>query len=154
MKPRCRWCAREPGDVAAKRAARLEARERLVDDLRPDRVVADEGDVAAVRSPSCRLAGVVKQRAEPERVAAGELVAERLREERAHLVGALACVALEIALDDEELAQHLDRVAVDVQVVVRVLLDAAQRLELRQDAGGRPELVQEIEAAHGIVGAR
>ena len=70
-----------PADVTAKRAARFQIRERLVDDVRPDRVVADEGDVAAVRSLCRGLAGVVKQRAEPKAVASGELVAQRLRHE-------------------------------------------------------------------------
>ena len=68
-------------------------------------------------------------------------------------IGALPGVALEIRLDDQELAEHLDRVAVDVQMVIRILLDPSERFQLRQHAGGGPEPIQEIERVNRIVGA-
>ena len=88
--------------------------------------------------------------AEAQRVAAGELVGERLGEQRPDLAAGVARVAVEVGLDLEQAGQHLERVPVDVEVVVRVLADAAERLELGQDAGGRAELVEQLEPAQRV----
>ncbi len=97
-----------------------------------------------------RLADVVQDGAEAKRRAATEIVGERLVEQHAHLSGSLAGVAVEVALDREQLLEHLDRVIVDVEVVVRVLDHASQRGELRQHGGRRPELVEQPQAGDRI----
>ena len=58
-----------------------------------------------------------------------------------------------IALEVDAGLQDLERVAVHVEVVVGVLLDAAQRGELGQDGGDEVELVHEREPADRRVGA-
>ena len=75
----------------------------------------------------------MEEGAEAQRRAAGHLVGERLVEQRPRLRGALAGEAVEVGLDLERVLEHRQRVAVDVEVVVGALLDAAQRLELGQD---------------------
>ena len=92
----------------------------------------------------------MKDGAEPQRVPAGELVAERLVEQRPHLGRRVAGVAVEVGLDLEQVGQHLERVAVDVQMVVGVLADAAQCLELRQHPCGRAQFVQQREPAQRL----
>ena len=79
------------------------------------------------------LAGVVDERSEAQRTAPGQLVGKRLGEQLAHSRRVLAGESVEVALDLEQLPQHLDRVAVDVEVVVGALLDTAQRFQLRED---------------------
>ncbi len=144
--------ARKPRHVAAKRPAGLEPAERGVDDLGPNRVVPDEGDVALVVALRRGLSGVVEKCPEPQTVAAGEIVAKRLVQERAHGLGALTRVPLEIAFDLEDLPENLDRVVVDIQMVVRVLSHAAQSFELRQDSARGTQRVQELNPAHGVIG--
>ena len=103
-----------------------------------------------------RLGDVVQQRAPAQRAAARELVGERLGEQRARRPrarsaaerpppgrAASAIVSLE----------HLERVPVDVEVVVDGLLDPAQRLELGQHDRRRAELVEQrepVERGRGV----
>src|SRR5256885_1813607 len=54
--------------------------------------------------------------------------------------------ALGIRLDLEHAPEHLERVAPDVEVVIRVLLDALERVELRQPLVREPRLVHQLEA--------
>ena len=91
MRPR-RW---------RQRAARPQPPAHFADHLGALAVVADEGDVAAALAPRLRLGDVVQDRAEAQRGAAGQLVGERLFEQRPGLGGALAGEALEVALDLE-----------------------------------------------------
>ena len=63
----------------------------------------------------------------------------------AHPLGQVAGEARQVALDLEPLLEHRQGVAVDVEVVVRVLDDAADRLELRQHDGGQLQLVQQLQ---------
>ena len=102
-----------------------------------------------------RLGDVVQQRAEAQPAAAGELVGQRLGEQRADGRGQrlVAERGRGIALEVDARLQDLERVAVHVAVVVGVLLDAAQRRELGQDGGHEVELVHEREPAHRRVGA-
>ena len=102
-----------------------------------------------------RLGDVVQQRAEAQRAAAREVVrraarraapprparARRRRRARGSRSSSIVCV------------EHLERVAVDVEVVVDGLLDAAQRVELGQHDGGRAEVVEQREAGERVVGA-
>ena len=114
-------------------------------------VVADEGDEAAlVLLAGRRLARVVQDGREAQRLAAGELVGERLGEQRADVGGDIAREPLEIALDLEQVGEHLERVPVDVEVVVGVLLDPAQALELREHPGRAAELVEQPQAPERV----
>ena len=91
--------------------------------------------------------------AEAQRGAAGHLVGERLVEQRPRFAGALAGEAVEVGLDLERALQHRQRVAVDVEVVVGPLLDAAQVGELGEDDRGDAELVEQGEAAQRVAAA-
>src|SRR5262249_22683436 len=77
---------------------------------------------------------------------ARELVRERFGEELGDLGRVRSDQAIEIGLHLERAAQDLDRVPVDIEVVVGVLLDAVQRDELREDDGRRAELVEQLDA--------
>ena len=97
------------------------------DDPRAGAVVAEEEDAAlVVHAAGLRLAEVVEERAEAKRGAAVEPVGELLAEDGLDGRGVLAGVLGEVALDREQPLEDLDRVPVGVEVVVRVLLDAAQ----------------------------
>ena len=122
----------------------------FVDHLGALLVVADEGDEAAPLATGLRLGDVVQEGAEAQRGAAAQLVGQRLGEQRLDLGGALAGEALEVGLDLERLLEHRDRVAVDVEVVVGPLLDAAQGRDLGQDDLGDAERVEQFEAAQRV----
>src|SRR5918996_5609608 len=94
------------------------------DDPRANLVVSDEGHVARALRAGLRLADIVEEGAEAEGVAAVELVRERLGQEGIDLGGELSGETLHVPLEAEPLLQHGDGVAVDVEVVVRVLDDA------------------------------
>ena len=102
-----------------------------------------------------RLGDVVQQGAEAQRAAAGQLVGQRLGQQRAHRRGQrlVAERGRGIALEVDAGLQDLERVPVDVAVVVGVLLDAAQRRQLGQDGGDELELVHQREPADRRVGA-
>ena len=136
--------------MRGQRAARPQPAAGGADHLGALAVVADEGDVAAALAAGRRLADVVEDRAEAQRRAPGHLVGERLVEQRPGLRGALAGEAIEVRLDLERALQHRQRVAVDVEVVVGPLLDAAQVGELGQDDRGEAELVEQGEAAQRV----
>ena len=112
-------------------------------------VVMGEAD-ATVRQlgAGARLGDVVQQRAEAQAAAAGELVGQRLGQQGAHRRGERLVAERRrgIALEVDAGLQDLERVAVHVEVVVGVLLDAAQRRQLGQDGGDEVELVHEREA--------
>ena len=101
---------------------------------RPLAVVADEGDVAVALPPGRGLAEVVQEGAEAKRLAAGQLVGERLGQQRLELRRpASPQTRPRSRLDLEQALEDRERVAVDVEVVVGVLLDAAQGLQLGED---------------------
>ena len=86
--------------------------------------------------PRLRLGDVVQERAEAQRRAAGQLVGERLREQRAERLLVLdAERRRRIALDLDGPLEDRERVVEHVEVVVAALLDAAQRLELGEHDG-------------------
>ncbi len=58
----------------------------------------------------------------------------------------LAGESLQVALDLEQLAQDLDRVPVDVEVMVGSLLDPTQSLELGQHLSADPHFVDQLQA--------
>jgi hypothetical protein len=100
-----------------------------------------------------RLGRVVQQRREAQPAPAGQLVGERLGQQRAHRLGQLGAEhGGRVALERDGLLEHLERVAVDVAVVVGVLPDPAQRGELGQHDAGQPELVHQLEAGERAVG--
>ena len=111
--------------------------------LLPQPVVAHEGHAAVLAHVvGGGLADVVQERAEAERLAAGELVGERLVQHLAQLAGGLA-------LELDQPLEHLDRVAVDVEVVVVALLHLVQVGELGEHRAQQAEPVGEVEARHG-----
>src|SRR5205085_8434163 len=105
----------------------------------------DEGDVAAALPLRLRLADVVQQRAEAQRLAAGQLIGQRLVEELGRLGRQSAEEAGQVCLDREPLLEHGQGVAMDVEVVVGVLHDAAQRVELGQHGSGQVERVEQLD---------
>ena len=84
------------------------------------------GDAARLR-----LGDVVKQRAEAHRLRTVELVRQRFGEQRPDPVSLLGKPALGCRRHGDRLGQHGPRVVVDVEVVVRALLDPAQPSQLR-----------------------
>ena len=82
---------------------------------------------------------------EAQRAAPGELVGERLGEQLASVRGRGPHEGLQVGLHLDHPRQHLQRVPVHVGVVVRVLLDPAKRLDLRQQSRHRRELVQDAQ---------
>ena len=141
----------QPLQVRGEGAAGAQPPADPADDLRPDAVVADEGDVAARArrgSPACRCRG------------GGRRSAARCRGVISSASGSASSRPTSAArspakrsrsrLDLERLLEHRQRVAVDVEVVVGALLDAAQRLQLRQDDRGEAELVEQREAAQRV----
>jgi hypothetical protein len=141
--------AREVGHVARQPLGRAQAPQRVVGQLRALAVVADEGHAAVGAQPArLRLGGVVQERREAQPAAARELVGERLGEQRGHR-GRLRPAEADggrVGLHRHDGVQHLERVAEHVGVVVRALLDAAQRLQLRQDRGEQPGLLHQLQA--------
>ena len=87
------------------------------------------------------LADVVEKRAEAERLAARELVRERLVQHLAQLAGGLA-------LELDQPLQHLERVPVDVEVVVVALLHVVEVGELGKHRSHQAEPVRECEPLH------
>ena len=107
-------------------------------------VVAEERRRAVVAvAERGGLGDVVQQRAEAQREAAVDLVGERLGEQRRDGRGVGRPDAEHrgrVGLERDRLLEHLERVGVDVGVVVAVLLDAAQRVQLGQDRRGQPDV--------------
>ena len=137
--------ARQPGDVRPQPLAGAQPGEDLAGQLGALVGVAGE-PVAALRQRTCvaGLADVVQQRAQAQRAAAVELVAQRLAQQRRDRAGvaprrATAAGSASSAID---LLEHLERVAVDVAVVVARLLDPAHRVELGQHGRGRAQVVE------------
>ena len=101
--------------------------------------------------PRHRLGDVVEEGAEAQRGGAVHLVGERLGEHRGGLLGAVdADVTGQVGLDRERAPQHLERVPVDVEVVVGALADALRRLQLGEDDGGEAELVEQRQPAQRV----
>ncbi len=140
--------------VAGEAATGAQSRADPADDLRPLAIVAAEADEALLLGPRRRLADVVEEGAEAERGAAARLVGQRLRQQRRHLRRPLAGEAVEVALDFERVLEHRQRVAEDVEVVVRSLLDPAQALDLGQDDRRQLQLVEQGEAAQRVGAAQ
>ena len=111
----------------------------------PAHVVAREADAAVGQHRArLRLGDVVQERAEAQRVAARHLVGERRASSVADRLRVLGAERLRrVALEGDGAVEHLEGVVEDVEVVVAALLDAAQRLELRQHARAQPELERE-----------
>ena len=135
--------AGHPLEEAAEPLARPEPAADLPHHLLAEAVVAHEGHAAVVADVvGGRLPDVVEERSEAERLAARELVGERLVEH-------LAQLALGLGLDLDQALQHLERVPVDVLVVVVALLDVVQVGELGQHRVQEAEAVGEVEALDG-----
>ena len=98
-----------------------------------------------------RLGDVVQQRAEAQRLPAGELVGQRLVQHRRQRRGLLTEDGRRIALEVDRRLQRGERVAVDIEVVVIALLQAAQRVELGQHHRGRADALGQLERRHGTV---
>jgi hypothetical protein len=75
---------------------------------------------------------------------------KRFGQQRLDFGGARAGEALEIALDFQRVLEHGQGVAVDVEMVVRALLDAAQPLQLGEDDRGQAEIVEQSQAAERV----
>ncbi len=140
--------------VVGETAAGTQAEAELADEAGTGAIVADEQDPASLAHGAClRLAEVVEEGREAQRITPGELVGERLRQQRANVRGRRAHEGLEVGLHLDQPRQHLHGVPVNVEMVVRVLLDPAKRLELGQQGRRRRELVQELQPPHRL-GAR
>ena len=101
--------------------------------------MAHEGHAAVLAHVvGCGLADVVEESAEAERLPARELVRERFVQHLAQLTAGLA-------LELDQPLQHLDRVAIDVEVVVVALVHVVQVGELGQDGAHQAEPVRERE---------
>ena len=138
--PQAQVVAHERRHVRAQPLARAQPPEHRARQLRPAGIVSDEGHTSVLGADRTRegLGRVVQQRAPAQRLSAGQLVRERLGEQSLHGGTALADARLQLAhpvprtggqLDRP--VEHLERVSVHVEVVEAVLLDPAQRLQLR-----------------------
>ena len=116
--------------------------------------MADEGDAAVWQHAARRgLRDVVGERAEAKRLGAGELVSERLPEERLDPGAELPAEDdRRVALDLQLLAQHLERVTVHVEVVELALLHTVQRGELGEHGGDQAEPIGERQPLENAVG--
>ena len=94
----------------------------------------------------------MEERGEAKRLRAGELVGERLGEGRGHPRRELPERRLGIALDLERLAEHVDRVPVHVEVVVRALLHPAEVLQLRENGRDKAQPLGELQPFDHAVG--
>ena len=121
----------------------------LGDDQGADLVVADEGDVARALRARLGLAQVVEERAETHRLPRVSSSASGSARKAVDLGREVAREPLHVALEAEPLPQHLQRVAEDVEVVVRVLDDTAERLQLGKHRSRQIELVHQLDAPHG-----
>ena len=93
-----------------------------------------------------RLPDVVQQRAEAQRLGAGELVAERPGQHPLDARGLPGAEHLRQALLQLDLpGQHLERVVVDVEVVVVALLDPVEGGQLGQDRLEHAEAVGQLQ---------
>ena len=147
--------ARERRHVRAQPLAGAQADQRGARHLRPLLVVVGEADATVGQlGAGARLGDVVQQSAEAQPAAAGQLVGQRLGQQGAHRRGQRLVAERSggIALEIDAGLQDLERVPVDVEVVVWVLLDAAQGGQLGQDRRDEVELVHEAKPAHGRVG--
>ena len=122
--------AGDVGQIGGEAAARAEAATDPLDDDGAHAVVADEGDVAAARVSGRRLAEVVEECSEAHGPRPIEAVGQRFGQQRGHLARVAAHVAAQVGLDLQPPDEHLHGVAMDVEVVVRVLLDAPEAREL------------------------
>ena len=142
---------RDRRDVVAQPRRRFQAPEHVASELRAGRVVAHERHASAVEPARRGLGGIVQERGPAQRVAAGELVRERLVQQRADLV--VEPRGDGIALQQRDAVEHLERVVVDVRVVEAALLDPAQRDELGQHDLGEPVRLHDREPAPHVGGA-
>ena len=141
--------AHERGDVGAQALAGAQALQHRARELGAARVVAEERDATVgAHGAGERLGGVVQQRAPAQRLAACELVRERLGQQRRDRLSELGGAENggRIGLQRDRALEHLERVAVDVAVVVAALLYAAQGIQLRQHGRGDPERVHQLQA--------
>ena len=137
--------------VAGQLARGAQAAHDLADRPHPLDVVAFEADEAVAFGPGRGLGDVVEEGAEAQGDGAVHLVGERLGEVGGGLVGALgADEARQVGLDLQRVLEHLERVAVHVEVVVGALFDALRPLQLGEDDGGEAELVEQLEAAQRV----
>ena len=141
--------AGERGDVAREPVRSAQAPQHVAGEAGPLAVVADERHAPALQhAAGLGLGGVVQQRGEALAGAARQLVGQRLGEQRRDRRGELAAEAdgLRVGLHRHDGVEHLERVAEHVGVVIRALLDAAQRLELGQDGCQQPVLLHQRQA--------
>ena len=133
-------------EEAAEPFAGAQAAAYLAHHLLAEPVVPHEGHATVLAHVvGGGLADVVQERAEAERLPACELVGERLVED-------LAQLALDLPLQLDQALQHLERVPVDVLVVVVALLDVVELGQLWEHRVEQPEAIGECEALHGARG--
>jgi hypothetical protein len=122
-------------EEAAEALARAESAADRAHHLLAEPIVAHEGHAAVLAHVvGGGLSDVVEKSAETERLTARELVPERLVERLAKLRAGLA-------LELDQPLQHLERVPVDVEVVVVALLHVVQVRELRKN---RPDQAEPV----------
>jgi hypothetical protein len=161
--PEAQVVAHERGHVRPQPLARVQPFEHRAGELRAAHVVADERHTSVHRAYRARqrLGRVVQQRPPTQCLAAGELVRERLREQRTDLVAPCADARpqlarcrrcprarprLSVGRQLDRPVEHLERVAVDIEVMEAALRHPTQRLQLRQDHRRRADRVHHLEA--------
>jgi hypothetical protein len=141
--------ADERRDVRAQPLARAQPAEHRLRELGATDVVADERDppVDGSHGAGEGLGRIVQERTPAQRLTAGEPVGERLHQQRGQLCPML-CIENpdRVGLQGDRAVEHLERVAVDVEMVKAALLYPAQRLQLRQHRGRGPHVAHQLEA--------
>ena len=139
---------RERGDVVGQPLRAAQPPQHVARELGALGVMADERH-PPVGAPALGggLGRVVQEGGEAHAAAAGQLVGQRLGEQLAHRVRVLPQLR-RARLEAGDGLEHLERVAVDVAVVEDVLLDAAQRPQLREHDGDQAEVVHQLEPGH------
>src|SRR5665809_168104 len=116
----------ELGDPRARAKAPADGRH----DLGPQGVVPDKGDPAVgTRAARGRLGDVVQQSGEAEALAAGHLVGQWPREDLADRGPVVSEDLAEPPLELDLVSEHVDRVAVDIEMVELALLDPPERFD-------------------------
>jgi len=140
---------RKRGHMRGQSVAGPKPRQNLDRQIRSHGVVSDERDPTFAGHPSgARLGQIMEQRSEPHSLASGELIGQRLSEDRADLGRQFREQRVRIRGQGDRALQHVKRVIVDIEMVVVALLYSAQRQQLGQDdppwrpwpraASGRP----------------
>jgi hypothetical protein len=154
-KPRAEMVAYECGDMRAQALAGTQALQNLARERGPPHVVTDEGDPPVPWTDGARerLGGIMQKRTPAKRLAAGQLIGKRLLEqptnlrtmalERAYMKGAAGLFPGQC----DRLSEDLDRVVVDIEMVVAILLHTPERIELGEHDSRCAQLTEQLEPA-------